>query len=122
MPRVMYFNMPADDMARARKFYSEVFGWTFERWDGPMEYYLIKTGEDGQFGINGGLAKRGDLNLSTVNLIDVPSLDEFAKKIERGGGTVIRGMHIEGVGQFAHCTDSEGNRFDIIQPDKKSGP
>ena len=118
MTRVIYFNMSADDVARARKFYTKVFGWSFEKWEGPMEYWLIKTGEDTQPGINGGLAQRTDLNPTTVNMISVPSIEEYSKKIADMGGKVTPGMHIKGVGSFAHCVDTEGNRFDIIQPDE----
>ncbi len=120
MPRVIYFNMSADDTERARKFYADVFGWAFEKWDGPMEYWLIKTGDDKQPGINGGLAKRSALNPSVVNLISVPSIEEYSKKITEMGGTVSPGMPIKGVGYFAHCTDSEGNRFDILEPEQNA--
>jgi uncharacterized protein len=120
MPRVVHFNMPADDIARAKKFYSEVFGWSFEKWDGPMEYWLTKTGDDKQPGINGGLAKRNPISSSTVNTIDVPSVDEYTKKIQSKGGKVIQGMPVQGVGYFAHCIDTEGNRFDIIQFDENA--
>jgi uncharacterized protein len=120
MLRVVHFNLTADDLERAKKFYSEVFDWSFEKWDGPMEYWLIKTGNDKQSGINGGLAKRNTLNPSTVNTIDVPSIDEYTKKIQAKGGKVIQGMPVKGVGYFAHCTDTEGNRFDIIQFDKNT--
>jgi|SRR5579872_469000 len=120
MPRVVHFNLPADDIDRAKKFYSEVFGWSFEKSNAPMEYWLTKTGDDNQFGINGGFAKRDSLNPNTVNTIDVSSIDEYAKKIQAKGGKVIQGLPIKGVGYFAHCTDTEGNRFDIIQFDENA--
>lgn len=120
MPRVVHFNLPADDIARARKFYGDVFGWTFEKWDGPIEYWLIKTGDENQLGISGGLAERNVVLPTTSNTIDVPSIEEYTKKIESGGGKVAKGLPIKGVGYFAHCTDSEGNRFDIIEFDKNA--
>ena len=39
MPRITHFDIPADDPARAQKFYKKVFDWKFEKWDGPMDYY-----------------------------------------------------------------------------------
>ena len=120
MPRIVHFNMVADDIEGARNFYGKIFGWKFEKWDGPVDYWLAKTGEDSEFGINGGLAKKNPLNQGTVNTIDVPSIEEFSKKIESMGGKASPGMPIKGVGYFAHCTDPEGNRFDIIQVDKNA--
>ena len=45
MPRVVHFEINADDVERAVQFYSDVFGWKAEKWAGPMEYWLIMTGE-----------------------------------------------------------------------------
>ena len=44
MPRVVYFDISADDIEQAIKFYKEVFGWKIEKWNGPFDYWLIKTG------------------------------------------------------------------------------
>ena len=118
MPRIVHFDIPADDPARAQKFYQELFGWTFEKWDGPMEYWLAKTGDDKQPGINGGLARRMPGQIGVTNTIDVNSVDEFAKKIQSKGGKVIMPkMAIPKVGYFAQCMDTEGNIFGIIQMD-----
>ena len=46
MPRISHFDIPADDPKRAQKFYQDVFGWKFDKWDGPMEYWMVKTGDD----------------------------------------------------------------------------
>src|SRR5262249_60785108 len=54
MPRVMHFEIHADNPERAVGFYTKVFGWSFKNWGGPMEYWLVTTGPDGQPGINGG--------------------------------------------------------------------
>jgi len=121
MPRIIHFDIPADDPARAQKFYQDVFGWTFDKWNGPMEYWMAKTGDDKQPGINGGLAKRMPGQTGVTNTIDVPSVDEFAKKIESNGGKVIMPkMAILGVGYFAQCLDTEGNVFGIIQMDQNA--
>ena len=121
MPRIIHFDIPADDPARAQKFYQETFGWTFEKWDGPMEYWMTKTGDEKQPGINGGLAKRMPGQIGVTNTIDVNSVDEFAKKIQSKGGKVIMPkMAIPQVGYFAQCMDTEGNIFGIIQMDKNA--
>ena len=58
MNRVVHFEIHADNTARAVEFYRNLFGWEISKWDGPVEYWLIKTGPDGQRGINGGMVKR----------------------------------------------------------------
>ena len=121
MPRIIHFDIPADDPARAQKFYQELFGWKFEKWDGPMEYWIAKTGDEKQPGINGGLAKRMPGQIGVTNTIDVDSVDEFAKKIQSKGGKVIMPKTaIPQVGYFAQCMDTEGNTFGIIQMDKNA--
>ena len=120
MPRVTHFEVPADDPVRAQKFYSQVFGWKFDKWDGPFEYWMTITGDNKEPGINGGLMKRMPGQFGMTNYIEVPSVDEFVKKIQTSGGTIILPKTpIEGVGHFASCTDTEGNMFGIIQLDKK---
>ena len=44
MPRPCHFDLTADEPERAMKFYKDVFGWKFEKWDGPMEYWMVTTG------------------------------------------------------------------------------
>lgn len=44
MPRVVHFEIHAADPDRAIKFYEKCFDWTFQKWDGPMPYWLITTG------------------------------------------------------------------------------
>src|SRR5690242_9793170 len=58
MSRVIHFEIHADNPERAVGFYSGLFGWNFQKWDGPMPYWLITTGPDSQPGINGGMVKR----------------------------------------------------------------
>ncbi|NHH98380.1 hypothetical protein DYY66_0096 [Candidatus Nitrosotalea sp. FS] len=46
MPRITHFDIPSDNPERAQKFYQNTFGWKFDKWDGPMEYWMIRTGDD----------------------------------------------------------------------------
>jgi len=118
MPRITHFDIPSDNPERTQKFYSEVFGWQFEKWDGPMEYWMIKTGESNQPGINGGMARRMPGQICMTNTIEVPSLDEYTSKIvSKGGQILIPKMPIPGVGYFATCMDTEGNIFGMMQMD-----
>ena len=81
MPRPIHFEISADDPERVFAFYNQVFGWTASKWEGPIEYWLITTGEEGTAGINGGLMRRMDPDDTTVNTIEVPSDDDFLAKM-----------------------------------------
>ena len=119
MPRVVHFEINADQPERANKFYSTVFGWEIKKWDGPMDYWLATTGTDGQ-GINGALMARTHPGTSTVNTIDVPDLEAYLAKIADNGGKVVMPPEsIPDVGRFAYCLDTEGNTFGVIQFEKK---
>ena len=118
MPRVVHFDIAADDPERAVAFYETVFGWEITKWDGPMEYWLITTGPEDEPGIDGGLAKRMDPSTGTENTIDVESVDDYVEKIEASGGKILRPKSaVPGVGWLAYCQDTEGNTFGIMQSD-----
>lgn len=121
MPRIVHFDIPSDNPERAQRFYQDVFGWEFTKWDGPMEYWMIKTGDDKQPGINGGMAKRMPGQIGMTNTIEVPSIDEYITKItSRGGQVHAPKFPIQGVGHFALCADTDGNIFGIIQMDSSA--
>jgi uncharacterized protein len=123
MPRVVHFEIHAENPERAVRFYSALFSWEFTKWAGPQDYWLIKTGPDGQPGINGGMIKRhgsidGQAVIAYVCTVDVPAIDEYIQKAEAGGGTVaLPKMPIPGVGWLAYFKDTEGNIFGMMQRD-----
>ena len=125
MPRLVHFEIHADDPDRASGFYGELFGWTFTRWDGPVDYWLITTGPDGEPGINGGLMKRmgpppadGQPVNAFVCTVDVPDLDaRVAKAMALGGTVAVPKMPVPGVGWLAYVRDLDGNILGLMQPD-----
>ena len=118
MPRVVHFEINADEPERAIRFYKNVFGWTVEKWNGPVDYWLLTTGDDKEPGINGAITPRTDTPEATVNTVAVPSIDECVSKVRENGGTVIvPKMPVPGVGWLAYCKDTEGNTFGMMQAD-----
>lgn len=123
MPRVIHFEIHAENPERAIKFYKSLLGWEFQKWEGPMDYWLITTGPAGSPGINGGLIRRqgtidGTAVIGYVCTVDVTSVDEYAKKITAAGGQiVVPKMPIPGVGWLAYAKDPEGNIFSIMHAD-----
>jgi len=41
MPRVIHVKICADDPQRAVTFYQQAFGWKINKWEGPIEFFLI---------------------------------------------------------------------------------
>ena len=118
MSRVVHFEIHADDTDRASKFYSDVFDWKFQKWDGPMDYWLVQTGEESEPGINGGLMKRRDPAGRVYNTIGVHDLAAQIDKVTAAGGQiVVPTMAVPGVGWLAYFKDTEGNIFGMMQPD-----
>jgi len=116
--RPIHFEIPAANPDGLIKFYSTVFGWTFTKWAGPTDYWLITTGGDGEPGINGGLLPRRDPAQPCVNTVSVTNLDETLKSAESAGGRcVVPKMPVPGVGWLAYCQDSEGNMIGMMQMD-----
>jgi predicted enzyme related to lactoylglutathione lyase len=123
MPRVVHFEIHADNPDRAIRFYQGLFDWQFQSWGGPQEYWLIRTGAPEQRGIDGGMIRRrgeqsGDAVIAYVCTVDVPSVDAYSQKAtSTGGQVVVPKMAIPGVGWLVYCKDTEGNIFGMMQPD-----
>jgi predicted enzyme related to lactoylglutathione lyase len=116
MGRVIHFEITADDLARARKFY-EIFGWKIENSGMPgMEYWLAKTGDKAD-GIDGAIMPRSYNKQPVINTIEVDDLDAMIEEVKNAGGqTVGDRQTIPGVGVFIYCVDTEGNKFGMLQP------
>lgn len=129
MPRVIHFEIHADDPERAAAFYQSVFGWTARKWEGPMDYWVLTTGDAAAPGINGGLLRRrgaapadGAAVNAFVCTIDVPSVDEYVGKATAAGGSIaLPKMAVPGVGWLAYFKDTEGNIVGMLQLDPAAG-
>ncbi|MEE9572658.1 MAG: VOC family protein [Candidatus Neomarinimicrobiota bacterium] len=121
MPRVIHFEIAVDDTDRASKFYTTVFGWKINKWEGPIEYWLVSTDDGNEHGINGAIMKREDSSTATINTIDVSKVLDFMDSVKKNGGTVLtEKMTVPGVGYFAYCKDTEGNTFGIMEEDESA--
>jgi uncharacterized protein len=124
MNRPIHFEIHAENTERAIAFYTNLFGWTFTQWAG-QPYWLIKTGEAGTTGIDGGLLPRqgpGPAAMAAVSAyvctIDVSELDGMvAKAVAAGGLVALPKMPIPTVGWLTYCKDTEGNLFGMMQMD-----
>jgi|HubBroStandDraft_4_1064222.scaffolds.fasta_scaffold269909_2 uncharacterized protein len=125
MPRVVHFEIHAEKPEKAVEFYSKVFGWKIQKWDGPVDYWLVSTGSADERGIDGGIMRRhgpGPVDMQAVNsyvcTINVSNLDEYAGKVTANGGiNVLPRMAVPGVGWLAYYKDTQGNIFGMMQND-----
>ncbi|WP_458743832.1 VOC family protein [Candidatus Nitrosocosmicus sp. T] len=125
MPTVQHFEIPADDVERASKFYTVVFEWNMQKLANPedpsKDYWFFDTkDENGNKGIGGGLMKRQAPEHSVTNYITVPSVDDYASKIEKAGGKVIMPKtEIPEMGFILVFLDTENNMFGLYEALKK---
>ena len=114
---VKFFSIMVDDDVRARRFYEQVFGWTFEDW-GPPGFYLIRGA-----GLEGSLHKRQEPLTGTgfrafEVTVGVDDLDDVTARVTRAGGTItMPKMRIETVGELVYFNDTEGNRVGAMKYD-----
>jgi uncharacterized protein len=116
MNRVVHFEVPSSNVAASRKFYETVFGWQFNQWEGPMEYWLITTGEKGTNGIDGALGGAANEMHGTVNTVDVENIDAALEKALACGAEIIMAKdEIPGVGWLAYVREPGGAVLGMMQ-------
>lgn len=124
MNRVIHFEIPAKNLARAEKFYTDVFGWNIKKVPLPKaEYYMAKTVDIDETGmpkergaINGAFLKRDKTAKHPLIIINVESIEATLKKIRaKGGKTVMRKRKVATMGFYARVADSEGNVIGLWQ-------
>jgi hypothetical protein len=122
MNRVIHFEVQADDIGRAKKFYEKAFGWkitqAMTKEKGGMDYWMLDTGVGP--GIGGGMyerpKKKEERFFTYDDTILVEDIDKAVKAVRDNGGEVTREKsELAGVGWFASAKDTEGNRFSLMQ-------
>jgi predicted enzyme related to lactoylglutathione lyase len=120
MDKVVHFEIPVDDAARAKEFYRGVFEWQLDDMDmgGGNVYTTVTTtpiDEQSRLplepgAINGGLFQRTSDTPAPVITVGVDGIDDALKKVEAGGGSVVQPRtEIPDMGAFAYFKDTEGN-------------
>lgn len=121
MPRISYLDFSADDIERAVNFYTKVFGWQINKWDGPLQYWEIKTGESNELGIDGGLSKRERIGQWITPFINVSSVDQYVDKIESGNGKIFQPKTaISKIGYTLLFKDTESNTIGLFEQNREA--
>ena len=140
MPTIVHFEIPADDVDRAKRFYTDLFGWKIEKIPStttnndsnkltsaatgePIDYWIITTTDDkeNKSDVGGGMMKRQMPEHHITNYIGVDSVDEYSSKVEKLGGKVLAAKHtVPAMGYFALCSDTENNVFAIWETNESA--
>ena len=108
---IVWFEIPADNLERARKFYGSLFGWKIEKFPGVADYWHIDTG-GGDETPDGGLMPRMYPQQPITNYVSVALVTDAMAKVEKLGGKVCKPKTaVPQMGYFAVCEDTEGNTF-----------
>src|SRR2546430_4787797 len=88
MNRITHFEIYTDNPQALQPFYQDVFGWKFNKFEGgPIEYWLVTTGDDKEPGINGGIYRAPEgQSPRTFKTLAVKSLYETINKIQHHSG------------------------------------
>ena len=115
MNTIVHFELPAADAARAQAFWTGVFGWKFQSWEGgPIEYHMLDGGEPG-----GAVYPSEELaGTGPIVYFYAEDIDAAVAKVRANGGQADDRQPIPTVGWFARCKDTEGNPFSLFQADE----
>lgn len=120
--KVIHFEIPFDDKARAKTFYSETFGWKIDEMP-QIKYIGLTTTPTDESGmpttpgaINGGMVERTKDQPNPVITIGVESIDEHLEKVKAAGGSIVGSKgEVPGMGYYAYIKDTEGNVIGLWQ-------
>ena len=120
---ICHFEIPVDDVAAARKFYGELFGWSIT--PAPEqggEYLFIRTSEQAD-ALGGGILKRVEDGHGLTIYVNVASLDDSVKKLEELGGTVlVAKTAVPKLGWLVTARDPQGNTIGLFQRHETGEP
>ena len=112
--KLVHFELPAADSARAKAFWSGVFGWSFTDPMPDFEYSMVQTSDEQ----GGAVYPRQGEERGPIVYFDSDDIEASLEKVRANGGRADEKQPIPGVGWFARCTDTEGNDFSIYQRDQ----
>ena len=111
--QMVHVEIPAGDTAKAREFWSGLFGWQFQEYPGgPSEYHMTQFSET-----TGGAIHSSDGGSTTRLYFDVDDINVANARVRELGGEAGDAMPVPGMGWFSHFTDVAGNDFGLWQSD-----
>jgi predicted enzyme related to lactoylglutathione lyase len=105
--KVVWFELPAKDTARATSFYGELFGWQFQQFEGGADYNMTYEG--------GGAIYPAEGQNGPLVYFGTDDIDASVARVRELGGQAADKQEIPGVGFYSQCADTEGNPFGLYQ-------
>ena len=102
--RIVHFEIPAGDVEKLSKFYSDLFDWKFSKQTMPdptggMDYWMIQTTGMGPEHLAGGMYRKQEETDKPRFFVYVEDIDSHTEKLKQAGGTVIYGkQELPGMG------------------------
>jgi predicted enzyme related to lactoylglutathione lyase len=110
---VVHVEFPATDMERSQRFWSGLFGWSFQDSGMPEIDYRMAQVSDRS---GAALMQSGDTGHPNF-YFDTDDIDASIAKVRELGGEAADKSPVPTHGWFAACKDSEGNAFHLWQAD-----
>jgi predicted enzyme related to lactoylglutathione lyase len=117
---IVWFEIPADNVERARSFYGKLFGWRIDKFPGAQKpYWFINTGRADA--PEGGMLERQHAGHSITNYVAVSSVDQAAARVEKLGGRIcMEKTAVPQMGYFVICNDTENNTFALWEQNENA--
>jgi uncharacterized protein len=130
MDPIVHFEIPVDNLDKARSFYGDIFGWKLTDWPMPdgSSYIGVHTTPIDETtrqplkpgAINGGIMQRTDKATMPILAVHVESIDDKVALVEKAGGSVVMPkMDMMGMGFYAYVKDLSGNVIGLWEDAKK---
>jgi uncharacterized protein len=117
--KIGYIEIPSDNIEETKKFYSNMFGWEYEKSEeeggGGENYWLIKNA-----GIKGAITSKREDNQTPTFYIMVESIDDFIAKSQKQGAKVVVDKKEISEGFYATLQDQQQNTFGLWQSKKNN--
>jgi predicted enzyme related to lactoylglutathione lyase len=111
MARINFVELPSRNLAAAKTFYSNVFGWALTDF-GPT--YSCTLSGDVDVGLQ---ADMGEATKAPLAVIMVDDLETALTAVQKAGGTISRPIFGFPGGRRFHFVDPSGNELAAMKPD-----
>jgi hypothetical protein len=112
--QMVHVEIPAGETAKAKQFWTSLFGWEFTEFPGsPTEYHTTQFSETTGGAIYGADGDKRGMRV----YFDVDDIAASAARVGELGGEAGEALPVPSQGWFAVCKDVEGNEFGLWQVD-----
>jgi predicted enzyme related to lactoylglutathione lyase len=113
---VVWRELMTQDSQRARGFYGELFGWTYDVFPmGAHEYVMFKRGDVRVAGMMQ-MEPGAPYPPNWTSYVSTASVDDSIEKVKKAGGSLTYGpTDVPGMGRFALLVDTDGAPFAVWQ-------